>query len=149
LKRIGVNSLLNWLFIVKILVCLMGFFLIDASAAPLLQLAVFFLSNKVFTEVICRHGNLVVSNLIDEDQAAHEGAQSRSALYFGAIALFTKPGQALAAMIGWATLGNAFEDKVRLFQIVTLIPAFCGVVQLAIFMLYAKKAESAKQIKFK
>jgi hypothetical protein len=51
---------------------LMGY---DSSGA---LFAILLLCNKSFSETICRHGNLVVADLVDEDFVIHKRSQSMS-----------------------------------------------------------------------
>ena len=60
----------------------------------------FFFSNRVFTEGTCKLLNLIISDLVDEDFVLHNRKQAISALIFGTSALFSKPGQTLAPLIG-------------------------------------------------
>jgi len=78
---------------VKIALSLLMFFYASPQNASLLVL--FLLTSKVFSEAICRHGNLLLSDVIDEDAVLNSRDTSVSTLMFGANALFTKPGQAL------------------------------------------------------
>lgn len=57
-------------------------------------------SNRVFTEGTCKLLNLIISDLVDEDFVIHNRSQAISALVFGTAALFSKPGQTLAPLIG-------------------------------------------------
>ena len=147
LRRLGAPRLLQLLAVLKIAISLTAFvFLLPAQSAPV-WVAVFFLANKVFTETMCRHGNLVVADLIDEDSQLHPlRVQSRSSLYFGAIALFTKPGQAMAAMVGWGAFatGSGAEGQLQVFRYATLVPAACGALQLVCWRFF--KAGDGKEM---
>jgi Na+/melibiose symporter-like transporter len=130
LRRYGIETLFRSLLLLKIVIASIALLLLSPEESRPLHIAAFFLANKVFTEAICRHGNLLVADLIDEEAAMHPGrVASRSSLYFGAVALFTKPGQALAAMVGFFAL----QTGAPLFRIVTVVPAACGVLQLLLF----------------
>lgn len=143
LRVVGVRLLLRALVVVKIAVGLAGWYFLTSGGASVAELGAFFLLNKSCTEVICRHGNLLVAELVDEDASNMElGAVSRSSMYFGAIALFTKPGQALAAMVGYLAL----QKDAPLFQMVTLVPVGCGLVQTCLFFMFAS-GESKPQLK--
>ncbi len=142
LRAIGVRYLIFALLLVKVVIGMAGWIFLTSGSASVLQLALFFLLNKACTEVICRHGNLVVAELVDED-SGHQTALSRSSMYFGAIALFTKPGQALAAMVGYVAL----QKDAPLFQMVTLVPVVCGLLQLGFYSLFSTHQSSKPQMK--
>lgn len=132
LRQVGVAALLEALFVVKVVVGVLGALLAPNSSGSGL-FVLFFLANKIFTEVICRHGNLFVAELIDESVvAAPPRAESRASMYYGAVALLTKPGQALAAVAGWFLVRTVTTDD-RLFLCVALLPVACGMLQLALF----------------
>lgn len=61
-------------------------------------------SNRVFTEGTCKLLNLVVTDLVDEDFVLNHRKQAVSALMFGTLAFFSKPGQTFAPIIGTALL---------------------------------------------
>ncbi len=143
LRRFGIEALYRSLLLLKIAIASVALLMLSPEESRPLHIAVFFLANKVFTEAICRHGNLLVAELIDEEAARRpERVASRSSLYFGAVALFTKPGQALAAMVGYFAL----QTGAPLFRIVVVVPAACGVVQL---LLFARFRGSKKHVAIK
>ena len=133
LHRVGLRSFLLGLYAFKVVVGAVGLFLVAPTSSSFVQLAALFLTNKVFTEVICRHGNLVVADLVEEDSALHpQRSSSRSSMYFGANAFFSKPGEALAAVVCY----YAQKYDASLYQLLFAIPIACGVAQLLIFQAY-------------
>lgn len=77
-------------------------------------IVLFVASNRVFTEGICKLLNLVVSDLIDEDTVIHNRRSSVSALIFGTINLFTKPGQSFAPLFGTSVAPRLLSPAVPL-----------------------------------
>ena len=148
LLRIGVKRLLQGLSILKFGLSLSAGYILNPESASAMTIAAYFLANKVFTETMCRHGNLVVAELIDEDFASHPLlTKSRSSLYFGAIALFTKPGQALAAMVGWGAFGSSFGNvSAKVFWYATFVPALCGLLQFGFWISYFNTGTSIRKI---
>ena len=75
-------------------------------------------SNRVFTEGTCKLLNLVVTDLVDEDFVLNHRKQAVSALIFGTLALFSKPGQTFAPIIGTALLsfytGQSLNSNIML-----------------------------------
>lgn len=62
------------------------------------------LSNRVFTEGVCKLLSQVISDLIDEDFVLQHRAQPLSALIFGATSLLGRPGQTFAPLVGYSLL---------------------------------------------
>lgn len=161
LLRIGLHSLLRGLFSLKVTLSVV--FYLWWGDAPL-ALAAFLMLNKIMTETICRHGNLVVAELVDEgsarvkrgavvertdaclpDMALHRRVESRSSLLYGAAALFSKPGQATAAMVGWFIFrDNGDAAALRATDLagpVLLVPALCGAAQLLLWQMYRPRRD--------
>lgn len=149
LHRVGVKRVLEGLALAKLLIGAGAFWFLVPGESHSFNIAVFFLANKVFNEAMCRHGNLVVADLIDEDLAEHPALNvSRSSLYFGAIALFTKPGQALAAMVGWQVLGvDGPVSSSVLYRYSTLVPVVCGAMQLGLWRLFRQRGAMVENLK--
>jgi Na+/melibiose symporter-like transporter len=114
----------------------------------------------------------VVANLVDEDMLLHQRANSLSTLLFGVNALFTKPGQSIAPMIGWrmltyydeAATANKLTDAREagvaegmrgaqtathvMFLMWTFVPLLCALAQLLVwtrFDLRGSRLQRAKQ----
>ena len=116
------------------------------------ELCVLFLLNKVSTEVICRHCNLVVADLVESDaEQRPANFLSRSSLFYGANAFFAKPGQALAAVFGYFAFKEG-GSKIVLFRIYFLVPVVCGAIQIVIFSFFPmarKNRQNAKEMQLR
>eukprot|EP01105_Mastigella_eilhardi_P002030 TRINITY_DN1243_c0_g1_i2.p1 TRINITY_DN1243_c0_g1~~TRINITY_DN1243_c0_g1_i2.p1 ORF type:complete len:308 (-),score=81.49 TRINITY_DN1243_c0_g1_i2:64-987(-) len=142
LYRYGLHSLLNMLFVVKVVLsscALMLNFVTDAAFVVPLYLML----GKVFNEVVCRHGNLAVSDLTDEDYVRNARHLSVSAMMVGIVNFVTKPGQSAAPMLTWALLPAHVTDDVideadaadrqTLAACVVATPLVCGLLQLLLW----------------
>jgi Na+/melibiose symporter-like transporter len=98
ITKYGLYKVLQFLFFLKLGFGLFG--LLFGNDAGYIFFAFYLVANKVFNETICRHGNLVVADLVDEDFSINKRFASMSSAVYGANALFTKPGQSLAPMLG-------------------------------------------------
>jgi len=173
--RLGVWKLLRQLYVFKLLTALaelllgiyVGLHIQQEFSHPtsVAMLFLFFvLLNKVSNEVICRHGNLVVANLVDEDMLLHQRSDSLSTLLFGVNAFFTKPGQSFAPMIGWRVL--AYFDKTAqpgeteqgdvlgaqsathaMFLMWTFVPLLCAIAQLLLWARFDLRADRLQRAK--
>ena len=146
LRKFGLYRMMQLLYLLKILISAVAFGSLQPGQSSVSSFCAFFLANKIMTETICRHGNLVVAELSDQDCHRNSRANSRSSMYFGAIALFSKPGQAIAAMIGWKALDNEYYFFVAL----TLVPCICGILQVLLwrkFTFSSSKYEEVHEIK--
>ena len=98
------------------------------------MLCIYISSNRIFTEGICRLLGLVISTLVDEDQVIHQRSWCMPALIFGTAALFAKPGQSVAPIVGnWLRSDGAMESlhsRDDVFFLVIFVPLICGLVQL-------------------
>ena len=128
---------------------------------PLMFCNLIFFSNRVFTEGTCKLLNLIISDLVDEDFVLHNRKQAISALIFGTSALFSKPGQTFAPLIGtwllaeqtghslfysddlWATSSNkrtSFHDSTNntlrwgCFYVLVYVPIVCACLQIFMWM---------------
>ena len=134
-------------------------------------------SNRVFTEGTCKLLNLIISDLVDEDFVLHNRKQAISALIFGTSALFSKPGQTLAPLIGtwllaeqtghslfysddlWASSSNSrtsFHDSTNnmlrwgCFYVLVYIPIACACIQILAwtrFKLHGSRLQWVKQMR--
>ena len=108
--------------------------------------------NQSFSECICRHGNLVVADIVDEDQVVNRRAGNRSSMLFGATALFSKPGQSIAPMVGWGLLnfqwiGQGDNPQTLLFSMLYLVPLLCGIFQYAAWSRYTLRGSYLSGVK--
>ena len=169
IKSYGLYAVLMALFVLKL--CFAGsFWMFLDGEGPFVLIGIYLLFNKSFSECICRHGNLVVADLIDEDFVRNGRHQSLSSAIHGTNAFFTKPGQSLAAMVGWKLLSNAnfmpssrlnyFDDVVdqveievtpnirsQLFQMAVLIPICCGIIQIILWFQFSLKGAYLQKVK--
>mmetsp|Transcript_10978 Transcript_10978/g.27734 ORF Transcript_10978/g.27734 Transcript_10978/m.27734 type:complete len:521 (-) Transcript_10978:37-1599(-) len=97
----GLHWVVAALFRIKLAIAVGGWL---AGYAHWWLVVLFIVLNKVFNEAICRHGNLVVADLVDEDMALNSRRVSASSVVYGVNAFFTKPGQSIAPMSGWFLL---------------------------------------------
>lgn len=137
----------------------------------------FFFSNRVFTEGTCKLLNLIISDLVDEDFVLHNRKQAISALIFGTSALFSKPGQTLAPLIGtwllakqtghslfysddlWASSSTgrtSFHESANntlrwgCFYVLVYIPIACACIQILAwtrFKLHGSRLQWVKQMR--
>eukprot|EP01114_Cavostelium_apophysatum_P001315 TRINITY_DN11119_c0_g1_i1.p1 TRINITY_DN11119_c0_g1~~TRINITY_DN11119_c0_g1_i1.p1 ORF type:complete len:474 (-),score=86.24 TRINITY_DN11119_c0_g1_i1:66-1487(-) len=155
----GLYNVYQTFVIIKIVLSLLAYLFTENAGWAVF--ALFLLANKVFSETICRHGNLVLADLVDEDFVLNNRAQSMSSMIFGANALFSKPGQSLAPMLGWYLLSrhhqyDPTESEVHksltvpsdvMFRMLVLVPLFCGILQFFLWRMFALKGDKLKEIK--
>lgn len=99
--------------------------------------------------------NLVVADLVDEDHMINKRNTSASAMMFGACALFTKPGQTIAPVVGWSVLSyNNFrgssaiiEQNTVIFTMLCLVPIGCAIVQYICWYKFSLKGSYLNHIK--
>ena len=136
-----------------------------------------YFSNRVFTEGTCKLLNLIISDLVDEDFVLHNRKQAISALIFGTSALFSKPGQTLAPLIGtwllakqtghslfysddlWASSSTdrtSFHDSASsslrwgCFYVLVYVPIACACIQILAwtrFKLHGSRLQWVKQMR--
>jgi Na+/melibiose symporter-like transporter len=69
-----------------------------------LLIVIYICTARVVTESVCRLFPLVHSQLVDEDHYLHNRPRSMAASLIGTSALFAKPGESLAPILGWRIL---------------------------------------------
>ena len=112
----------------------------------------------------------MLANIVDEDQVINKREQTASAMIFGVNALFTKPGQSFAPMLGWTILYmNNFREAVNpdsllqsedqsfdpnkstineiVFGMLCLVPACCAALQLLLWFKFTLKGNYLQNIK--
>lgn len=136
--------------------------------------SLFLSSNRVFTEGTCKLLNLIISDLVDEDFVLHSRKQAISALIFGTSALFSKPGQTLAPLIGtwllaeqtghslfysddlWASPANrrtSFHDSANdalrwgCFYVLVYVPIVCAFLQIFVWMRFKLHGSRLRWVK--
>ncbi|CAG5107466.1 Oidioi.mRNA.OKI2018_I69.chr1.g3340.t1.cds [Oikopleura dioica] len=128
---------------------LLAFAVYIADVNLLWLIAIFIMSNRIFTEGICRLCDLVIADLIDQDFVENDRKVTASAFFFGSTALLTKPGQSLAPIIGTALLTVAAgsddirarteeealteEDFKSYCLVLTGVPMVCSILQILIW----------------
>ena len=129
---------------------LLAFAVYIADVNLLWLIAIFIMSNRIFTEGICRLCDLVIADLIDQDFVENDRKVTASAFFFGSTALLTKPGQSLAPIIGTALLTVAAgsddirarteeealtdEDFKSYCLVLTGVPMVCSILQILIWV---------------
>tara|TARA_R110002050_G_scaffold26382_2_gene69602 strand:+ start:174 stop:1475 length:1302 start_codon:yes stop_codon:yes gene_type:complete len=169
LRRYGLFLLIRWLVSFKVILSLacavITWILLGAaegtesiSYGMVLFIAIYLLVARVSNEIICRHGNLVLADIVDEDNHLHNRIESKSSMIYGVNAFFTKPGQSLAPMAGWLLLSStdivnstndvtldevgsnndriSFSRAKSILLAVTLVPLACGVLQHLLWRMY-------------
>ena len=90
---------------------------------------------------MCRHTNLVLSDVIDEDTVRNSRLDSESTLIHGVAAFFSKPGQSLAPVIAMLVLDDASHhadtDRRKLFYLMVGVPLAVTSVQFFLWRLYS------------
>ncbi|PAA71147.1 hypothetical protein BOX15_Mlig015408g1, partial [Macrostomum lignano] len=160
----GAYAVVRGLLLAK---ALSGLFVLTALPTGTLPLACLLLSNRVFTEGVCKLLNLVVSDLVDEDYAMHRRSEPISALIFGSTALLSKPGQTLAPLLGTALFSHfvgrdllgadrplaagaaPLDSAARLgcLRVLGWVPLACGCVQLALWTRFSLHGDRQRRVK--
>lgn len=121
--------------------------------------------------------NLIISDLVDEDFVLHNRKQAISALIFGTAALFSKPGQTIAPLLGtwllakqtgyslfytddlWSSstdkrtsFHDSTSDTLRwgCFYVLVFVPIVCACLQIFVwtrFKLHGGKLRWVKQMR--
>lgn len=121
---------------------------------------VYFYSNRIFTEGICKLLSQVISDLVDEDLVLSHRSQPISALIFGATSLLGRPGQSFAPLVGYAILSfftggsenpevSASTESLRTacFTLAWSLVMFVGLAQLAIWSRFGLHGDYLARIK--
>lgn len=129
-------------------------------------IVVYICSARVVTESVCRLFPLVHSQLVDEDHYLHNRPRSMAASLIGTSALFAKPGESLAPILGWRMLSlvgapsdsdegsliTASSSKVdstqahSLFLLLLFLPLACVSLQFLLWRKYTLRGTYLKQI---
>jgi Na+/melibiose symporter-like transporter len=99
----------------------------------------------------------------DEDCSLNKRPESASTVIYGANALFTKPGQSLAPMFGWALLRKVGYGSVKptvelrgegigrmrsgMFEMLVVLPAACAVIQLVLWSQFTLRDSYLQKVK--
>eukprot|EP00282_Hemiselmis_andersenii_P028384 CAMPEP_0169468780 /NCGR_PEP_ID=MMETSP1042-20121227/23110_1 /TAXON_ID=464988 /ORGANISM="Hemiselmis andersenii, Strain CCMP1180" /LENGTH=476 /DNA_ID=CAMNT_0009582175 /DNA_START=465 /DNA_END=1895 /DNA_ORIENTATION=+ len=153
-SRFGVRSVIIASFCLKVL---LGVIALAVGLKRPLFIGAFAVMTRVFTECVCRLGPLVLSDLVDEDKVLHSRARTMSAMFIGTNSFFTKPGESLAPMLGWAIvnsgggqvggegLGKGVEST--LFYCLVGGPLVVASVQLVFWNMYSLHGSYLQRIK--
>ena len=164
LNRIGLYHLMQFMYGFKILLAFLffwvgHFFFLDQgeTVSSLSFIMLYMLVAKIFNEAICRHGNLVLADVVDEDKFIYQRGSSMSSLIFGINAFFTKPGQSLAPMFGWRLLslfsssttgGTAMGiSPFMIFFALIGVPVVCGCTQYFLWLFFSLHSNYLEIIK--
>lgn len=121
---------------------------------------------RTVTESVCRLFPLVHSQLVDEDHHLHNRPRSMAASLIGTSALFAKPGESLAPILGWKILslvGNPGDSTDEaslinsaspvapaqahsLFLLLVFLPLACVSLQYLLWRRYTLHGAYLKQI---
>ncbi|CBY34411.1 unnamed protein product [Oikopleura dioica] len=159
-QKQGTYHVIQGLLVIKFL---LAFAVYIADVNLLWLIAIFILSNRIFTEGICRLCDLVIADLIDQDFVENERKVTASAFFYGTAALLTKPGQSLAPIIGTVLLTVAAgsedirarteqealtqEDFKSYCLVLTGVPMICSIVQILIWKKFDLKGGKLHYIK--
>eukprot|EP01100_Stratorugosa_tubuloviscum_P009951 TRINITY_DN4209_c0_g1_i1.p1 TRINITY_DN4209_c0_g1~~TRINITY_DN4209_c0_g1_i1.p1 ORF type:complete len:203 (-),score=37.52 TRINITY_DN4209_c0_g1_i1:77-685(-) len=154
IQKYGLYYILKRLYQFKFIICIISFLLVKKFNNQFIIL-LFMLTNKSFSESICKHNNLVVADLVDEDFYIHNRSRPLSTIIFGFHALFTKAGQSLAPIFGWFALTNLDQGQIinqeiknYIFLLAVCIPFICGIIQSLMWVQFSLKDSYLKLVKF-
>eukprot|EP00047_Mylnosiga_fluctuans_P024397 m.160353 g.160353 ORF g.160353 m.160353 type:complete len:413 (+) comp9849_c1_seq1:242-1480(+) len=99
----------------------------------------------------CKLLGLVISDLVDEDYILRRRAHPLSALIFGAAALFAKPGQTIAPLLGTTALDRIGAAGIQqgVFYLLVLVPLCCGAVQLLCWAAFSLRGDALHAVQHK
>lgn len=152
--RFGTRNVIFCTFCLK--VALSGVALTVGYRRPLF-IGVFAIVSRILTECVCRLNPLVLADLVDEDKALHNRARTMSAMVIGTNSFFTKPGESLAPMLGWAVVNSGGDGgagiaagegmQATLFYCLVCGPLVLATMQLVCWSLYSLHGSYLEQIK--
>ncbi|CAF4294256.1 unnamed protein product, partial [Rotaria sp. Silwood2] len=145
-KSQGTYYVIRNLFYIKLFFSLYLF--IQGNNSTLL-LCLFLVSNRMFTEGICKLCDLIITDLIDEDQFIYKRTSPLPALIFGTMAFLSKPGQTLAPIISSRLFYSFNNQQQALFNNVIMIPIICSLCQIILwrkFTLHGHRLKSLRSI---
>lgn len=153
-NKYGVYPVIGTAFALKVLLSGIA---ICIGHSRILFVGVFAVATRVLTECVCRQTPIVLADLVDEDKVVNMRDKTMSGLIMGSSAFFTKPGESIAPMLGWAIIhsgksgpGLAHEiDKNVLFTVLVLGPFIIASLQLILWREYQLRGDYLKKIKDK
>lgn len=160
--KYGTYEVIKVLFIVKLLFALV---MIAIGGTYYEIISIFLLSNRIFTEGICKLLNLIIADLTDEDFVLNERTQPISALIYGTTSFLAKPGQTFAPLIGtlfityqtgtdiFYSVGKHSYDgedfKRGCFKILLLVPICTAILQLLLWKNFDLHSNKLRLVKHK
>ncbi|CAF0927378.1 unnamed protein product [Rotaria sordida] len=145
-KLQGTYYIIRKLFYVKLLFTL---YLFIQGNDSIWLLCLFLVSNRMFTEGICKLFDLIITDLIDEDQFLHKRSSPLPALIFGTMAFLSKPGQTIAPIISSHLFYSLNNQQKTLFNNIIMIPIICSLCQIILwrkFTLHSYQLKSLRSI---
>jgi len=92
------------------------------------QHKIYFFSNRIFTEGVCKLSDLIITDLIDEDQYLYQRISPIPTLIFGTMSFLSKPGE---------TVASIFSSKMNHFiENYFLILIICSLSQILLWNHY-------------
>ncbi|CAF2081496.1 unnamed protein product [Rotaria magnacalcarata] len=110
-------------------------------------MCVFLVSNRIFTEGICKLFDLIITDLIDEDQFMHQRISPLPALVFGTMTFLSKPGQTLAPIISSHLFYSIDNAQKALFNKIVMIPIVCSLCQIILWNKFTLRGYRLKSIR--
>jgi hypothetical protein len=160
--KYGTYEVIKNLFIVKLLFALL---MLAIGSSYYEVISIFLLSNRIFTEGICKLLNLIIADLTDEDFVLNERPQPISALIYGTTSFLAKPGQTFAPLIGtlfityqtgidvFYSSGKQYYDsadfKKGCFKILLLVPICTALLQLLLWKKFDLHSNKLRLVKHK
>uniref|UniRef100_A0A7S0F397 ADP,ATP carrier protein n=1 Tax=Hanusia phi TaxID=3032 RepID=A0A7S0F397_9CRYP len=150
----GVHRLLQIAFSLKLTLSMIA---LCVGYKHQIFIGLFAVATRVLTECVCRQSPMVLADLADEDKYLHIRDKSMSATVMGTNALFTKPGESLAPMLGWAILnyrstdakgiGQGQGQQATLFYCLVLGPLLVASAQLVLWQSFKLRGEYLGKVK--
>jgi len=153
INRLGLYPVIRSVMLLKIALSLTVLLL--GHGNPLV-IGLYAVAARVLTECICRQSPVVLADLVDEDKVLNMRPKTLSAMVMGSNALFTKPGESLAPMLGWAIINsNPAHDpsspdpelQKLLFRCLVIGPLVVVSAQLLLWSRFTLRGSYLKRIK--
>lgn len=155
ISKFGSYSLILWSFYLKVLLSVLMY---AVGQTHVWILAAFMMTDTVLPSAAFSLFNFSVSDIIEEDSKTFKRRRPISSMIFGTNALVTKPAQSIAPMLVVYTLqkygyqtGKAWQEKGAtentelqsvMFNLLCLIPACIGVVQIVVWRIYTLRKKA-------
>lgn len=119
--------------------------------------AVYLCTARVLTECVCRFFPLVVAQLVDEDSALNNRPKSMAASIVGLSAMFAKPAESVAPIVGWHLLKSSApttpqitkgaNDQQTFLVLLMVLPLISGTLQMASWSNYTLRGVYLRDIR--